>query len=158
MNERETKARLVVTALAAQQIYAQCHDECIEFGFFKHDLKMHSKTLVSKLEKELMPLFKMLGDVQEGDSYLNAVQMMEETLKNLATLPVEYWALVYQGISDIKRQIDEKNQAGADGVSDGAATDSQPSNETASDGGNNEEPSNSEEHETAGHPTTTENL
>jgi hypothetical protein len=158
MNERETKARLVVTALAAQQIYAQCHDECIEFGFFKHDLKMHSKTLVSKLEKELMPLFKMLGDVQEGDSYLNAVQMMEETLKNLATLPVEYWALVYQGISDIKRQIDEKNQAGADGVPSGTAPDGQPRNEGKDNGGGDGQHIDAKEDEAARNPTVIEKV
>jgi hypothetical protein len=41
---------------------------------------------------------------------------MEVTLQNLATLPVEYWAMVSQGISDIKRQIDEKNQASTEGT------------------------------------------
>lgn len=158
MDEREYKARLVVTALAAQQIYAQCHDECIEMGFFKHDLKMHSKTLVAKLEKELMPLFKILGDVQEGDSYLNAVQMMEETLKNLATLPVEYWALVFQGISDIKRQIDEKNQAGAGGISGGAFTDGTSEQEDGGDGDNNEEPVDAQEDEPAADTNATQKV
>ena len=154
MEEKERKARLVVTALAAQQIYAQCHDECMELGFFRQDLKMYSKNLVAKLEKELMPLFKILGDVQEGDSYLSAVEMMEETLKSLATLPVEYWALVYKGIEDIKRQIDEKNQASADGVSSGTAMDSASEQEDGGNGDNNEESSDSAEHEAAGNPTT----
>lgn len=116
MSEQEKKRRLIVTALAAQQIYAQCHDECVELKFFRQDLKMHSKNLVAKLEKELMPLFAVLGNVEGGEAYLNAVEMMEHTISNLATLPVEYWALVYQGISDIKRQIDEKNQASAEGT------------------------------------------
>lgn len=158
MTEQEKKRRLVVTALAAQQIYAQCHDECIELKFFRQDLKMHSKNLIAKLERELMPLFGVLGNVQGGEAYLNAVEIMELTLQNLATLPVEYWVLVNQGVLDIKRQIDEKNQAGADGVSDGTATDSQSTGETAGDGGNNEEPTNAEEHETAGHSTTTEGV
>jgi hypothetical protein len=121
MSEQEKKRRLIVTALAAQQIYAQCHDECVELKFFRQDLKMHSKNLVAKLEKELMPLFAVLGNVEGGEAYLNAVEMMEHTISNLATLPVEYWALVYQGISDIKRQIDEKNQASAEGTPDAEA-------------------------------------
>lgn len=111
MTELERKNRLIVTALAAQQIYAQCHDECIDLKFFKQDLKMHSKNLISKLERELMPMFAVLGNVDGGEAYLGAVEIMENTLQSLATLPVEYWALVYQGVSDIKRQIDEKNKA-----------------------------------------------
>jgi hypothetical protein len=118
MTELERKNRLIVTALAAQQIYAQCHDECVDLKFFKHDLKMHSKNLISKLERELMPMFGLLGNVDGGDAYLGAVEMMENTLQSLATLPVEYWALVYRGISDIKRQIDEKNEASTQGSSD----------------------------------------
>lgn len=150
MNDLERKKRLIVTALGAQQIYAQCHDECVDLNFFKHDLKMHSKNLVSKLERELMPIFKLMGDVQGGDAYLNAVESMEITLQNLATLQVEYWALVNQGIADIKRQIDEKNQAGADGVPSGTVTDSQPTDESESNGGNNEEPADAPKHEAAG--------
>jgi len=118
MNDLERKKRLIVTALGAQQIYAQCHDECVDLKFFKHDLKMHSKNLITKLERELMPIFGVLGNVDGGGAYLNAVESMEITLQNLATLPVEYWALVSQGISDIKRQIDEKNQASTEGASD----------------------------------------
>lgn len=121
MTEQEHKRRLVVTALAAQQIYAQCHDEAVELKFFRQDLKMHSKNLVAKLEKELMPLFAVLGNVEGGEAYLAAVEVMELTLQNLATLPVEYWALVNIGINDIKRQIDEKNQASAEGTSDSEA-------------------------------------
>jgi hypothetical protein len=117
MNDLERKKRLIVTALGAQQIYAQCHDECVDLNFFKHDLKMHSKNLVSKLERELMPVFKLMGDIDGGDAYLNTVDLMEVTLQSLATLPVEYWALVNQGIADIKRQIDEKNQASTEGSS-----------------------------------------
>ena len=158
MTEQERKRRLIVTALASQQIYAQCHDECVELKFFRQDLKMHSKNLIAKLERELMPLFGVLGNVQGGEAYLNAVELMEITLHNLATLPVEYWALVNQGVSDIKRQIDEKNQAGADTVSDGSASDIQPTAEATNNGGSNEEPSNAEEHETTGNPTVTESL
>lgn len=117
MNDLERKKRLIVTALASQQIYAQCHDECVNMNFFKHDLKMFSKNLISKLERELMPIFGVLGNVDGGDAYVHAVQSMETTLQNLATLPVEYWELVNIGISDIKRQIDEKNQASAEGTS-----------------------------------------
>ena len=158
MTEQEKKRRLVVTALAAQQIYAQCHDECIELKFFRQDLKMHSKNLIAKLERELMPLFGVLGNVQGGEAYLNAVEIMELTLQNLATLPVEYWVLVNKGVLDIKRQIDEKNQAGADGISSGTAEDSPSEQEDGGHASNNEEPSNAEEHETAGNPTVTESL
>jgi hypothetical protein len=156
MNEQERKRRLVVTALAAQQIYAQCHDECVELKFFRQDLKMHSKNLVAKLERELMPIYGVLGNVQGGEAYLNAVEIMELTLQNLATLPVEYWVLISKGIDDIKQQIDEKNQASADGVSSGAAKDSSSEQENGGDADNNEESSDTQEHEAAGNPTTTE--
>jgi hypothetical protein len=148
MNDLERKKRLIVTALGAQQIYAQCHDECVDLKFFKHDLKMHSKNLVAKLERELMPIFGVLGNVEGGSPYSSAVESMEITLQNLATLPVEYWALVNQGINDIKRQIDEKNQAGADGVSSGTASDSGPTAEAEGDGGNIEKSEDTEEYET----------
>jgi len=135
MNDLERKKRLIVTALASQQIYAQCHDECVDLKFFKHDLKMHSKNLISKLERDLMPIFGVLGNVDGGESYVNAVQTMETTLQNLATLPVEYWALVNIGINDIKRQIDEKNQASAEGSSDSEAN----GMETADGSGHNQD-------------------
>ena len=156
MTEQERKRRLVVTALAAQQIYAQCHDECVELKFFRQDLKMHSKNLVAKLERELMPIYGVLGSVQGGEAYLNAVEIMELTLQNLATLPVEYWVLISKGIDDIKQQIDEKNQASADGVSSGAVADSSSEQEDGGDANNNEEPSDTQEHEAAGNPTTPE--
>jgi hypothetical protein len=148
MDELEKKKRLIVTALGAQQIYAQCHDECISLNFFKNDLKMFSKNLVAKLERELMPIFGVLGNVDQGESYVNAVQAMEITLQNLATLPVEYWALVNMGINDIKRQIDEKDQAGAAGIPDGTVTDSQSGSETEDNGGGVEQHTDTEEHET----------
>ena len=150
MNDLERKKRLIVTALSAQQIYTQCHDECVDLKFFKHDLKMFSKNLISKLEHELMPLFGILGNVEGGGAYLNTVDLMERTLSNLSTLPIEYWNVVNDGITDVKRQIDEKNQAGADGVLSGAATDSQPTDESKGDGGNIEEPTDTEKHEAAG--------
>jgi hypothetical protein len=156
MTEQEKKRRLIVTALAAQQIYAQCHDECVDLKFFRHDLKMHSKNLVAKLERELMPIFGVLGDVQGGDAYLGAIELMETTIQNLATLQVEYWELVNKGISDIKRQIDEKNQASADGVSSGTVTDGASEQEDGSNGNNNEESSDSSEHETTGNPTASQ--
>jgi hypothetical protein len=149
MDELERKKRLIVTALGAQQIYAQCHDECVDLKFFKHDLKMHSKNLVAKLERELMPIFGVLGNVEDGSPYSSAVESMEITLQNLATLPVEYWALVNIGINDIKRQIDEKNQAGIDGVSSGSDTDVQPTGEADVDGHNIEKPADTKKHEGA---------
>ena len=150
MNELERKKRLVVTALGAQQIYAQCHDECIELNFFKRDLKMFSKNLITKLERELMPIFGVLGNVDGGDSYVNTIQMMETTFQNLATLPVEYWGLINTGINDIKRQIDEKNQAGGDELPTEPDTDSQPTGETSVDRDNIEEPADIKEHEGGG--------
>lgn len=146
MTDLERKKRLIVTALGAQQIYAQCHDECVDLNFFKHDLRMFSKNLISKLERELMPMFKVMGDVEGGDAYLNAVESMEITLQNIATLPVEYWALVNIGINDIKRQIDEKNQAGSDDVSNGSDTHSQPTGEASVDGHNIEKPEDTKKH------------
>jgi hypothetical protein len=158
MNDLERKKRLIVTGLAAQQIYAQCHDECVDLKFFKHDLKMHSKNLITKLERELMPIFGVLGNVEGGSPYSNAVESMEVTLQSLATLPVEYWALVNKGINDIKRQIDEKDQAGADGVPSGAATDSQPTDQGEGDGGDIQEPADAPEDEGAGDTTVTEQV
>lgn len=158
MNDLERKKRLVVTGLAAQQIYAQCHDECVDLKFFKHDLKMHSKNLITKLERELMPIFGVLGNVEGGSPYSNAVESMEITIQNLATLPVEYWALVNKGINDIKRQIDEKDQAGADGVPSGAATDSQPTDQGEGDGGDIQEPTDAPEDEGTGDTTVTEQV
>jgi hypothetical protein len=158
MNDLERKKRLIVTGLAAQQIYAQCHDECVDLKFFKHDLKMHSKNLITKLERELMPIFGVLGNVEGGSPYSNAVESMEITLQNLATLPVEYWALINQGINDIKRQIDEKDQAGADGVPSGTATDSQPTDQGKGDGGDIQEPTDAPEDEGTGDTTVTEQV
>jgi hypothetical protein len=147
MDELERKKRLIVTALGAQQIYAQCHDECVDLKFFKHDLKMHSKNLIAKLEREMMPIFGILGNVEGGSPYSSAVESMEITLQNLATLPVEYWALVNQGINDIKRQIDEKNQAGAAGIPDGAITSSESGPETEDNGDSVEQHTDTEEYE-----------
>ena len=158
MDELERKKRLIVTALAAQQIYAQCHDECIDLNFFRNDLKMFSKNLVTKLERELMPIFGVLGNVDGGEAYVNAIRVMEITLQNLATLPVEYWALVNMGVNDIKRQIDEKNQAGVDGVPSGAAENSSSEQEDGGDADNNEEPSDAAKHEAGGDTTVTEQL
>jgi hypothetical protein len=149
MDDLERKKRLIVTALGAQQIYAQCHDECVDLKFFKHDLKMHSKNLITKLERELMPIFGVLGNVEDGSPYSGAVGSMETTLQNLATLPVEYWALVNIGINDIKRQIDEKNQAGTDVISNGSDTDVQPTGEADVDGHNIEKPADTKKHEGA---------
>lgn len=152
MTDLERKKRLIVTALGAQQIYAQCHDECVDMKFFKHDLKMHSKNLITKLERELMPIFGVLGNVDGGDAYLNAIELMELTLQNLATLPVEYWALVNQGILDIKRQIDEKNQTGDNGVPDGEANGVEPDGKQPSTSVDDEpEHTPAQEHETGGH-------
>ena len=152
MTEQERKRRLVVTALAAQQIYAQCHDECVELKFFRQDLKMHSKNLVAKLERELMPIYGVLGNVQGGEAYLNAVEMMEITLQNLATLPVEYWALINIAINDIKKRIDEKNQEGDNGVPDGETDGVESEGGQPSDGVDAEpEHTPAEEHETGGH-------
>jgi hypothetical protein len=152
MTDLERKKRLIVTALGAQQIYAQCHDECVDTNFFKHDLKMFSKNLIAKLERELMPIFGVLGNVDGGESYINAVQSMEITLQNLATLPVEYWALVNIGITDIKRQIDEKNETRIDAVSNGEANGVESEGGSASNSvGDEPESAQAEEHETSGH-------
>lgn len=152
MNDLERKKRLIVTALGAQQIYAQCHDECVDMKFFKHDLKMHSKNLIAKLERELMPIFGVLGNVEGGDPYSNAVGMMENTLQNLATLPVEYWAVINIAINDIKKRIDEKNQEGDNGVPDGEAHGVESEGGQPSAGVDDEpEHTPAQEHEASGH-------
>lgn len=152
MNDLERKKRLIVTALGAQQIYAQCHDECVDMKFFKHDLKMHSKNLISKLERELMPIFGVLGNVDGGESYSKATELMEITLQNLAVLPVEYWALINNAILDVQRQIDEKNQASTEGTSNTETV----GMETADGSGHHQdngeqEPEQSEVNEDGGH-------
>jgi hypothetical protein len=119
-------------------------------------LRCIPKNLITKLERELMPIFGVLGNVDGGESYLKTIELMEVTLQNLATLPVEYWALINTGVDDIKRQIDEKNQASADGVSSRAVEDSSSEQEDGGDADNNEEPSDTQEHEAAGNSTTTE--
>jgi hypothetical protein len=55
--------------------------------------------------------------------------------------------LVNIGINDIKRQIDEKNQAGADGIPSGTAPDNGSSDETAGNGGDSETPADVKEDE-----------
>jgi hypothetical protein len=152
MTDLERKKRLIVTALGAQQIYAQCHDECVDLKFFKHDLKMHSKNLITKLERELMPIFGVLGNVDGGDPYSNAIQSMEITLQNLATLPVEYWAVINIAINDIKKRIDEKNQEGDNGVPDGEINGVEPEGGQPSNSvGAEPEHTPAQEHEAGGH-------
>jgi hypothetical protein len=77
---------------------------------------------------------------------------MEMTLQNLATLPVEYWAVINIAINDIKKRIDEKNQEGDNGVPDGEdygveSKGGQPGTSV------DDEPEHTaaEEHETGGH-------
>jgi hypothetical protein len=124
----------------------------VDLKFFKHDLKMHSKNLITKLERELMPIFGLLGNIEGGDPYSNTIESMETTLQNLATLPVEYWAVINIAINDIKKRIYEKDQEGNNGVPDGET------HGVESDGGQpstsmDDEPEHTaaEEHETNGH-------
>jgi len=104
------KKRLLITGLAAQQVYAHCHDEAVEIGVFRQDLKMASKTLVSKLERELKPVFQTLGSVNDGDVYIGVLQVMENVFKDLAELPLEYWYMVGIYIREIKELANEANQ------------------------------------------------
>ena len=104
------KKRLLITGLAAQQVYAHCHDEAVEIGVFRQDLKMASKNLVSKLERELKPVFQTLGSVNDGDVYIGVLQVMENVFKDLAELPLEYWYMVGIYIREIKELANEANQ------------------------------------------------
>lgn len=104
------KKRLLITGLAAQQVYAHCHDEAVEIGVFRQDLKMASKTLVSKLERELKPVFQTLGSINDGDVYIGVLQVMENVFKDLAELPLEYWYMVGIYIREIKELANEANQ------------------------------------------------
>lgn len=112
MNKEELhrKKRLVITALAAQQIYAQCHDEAVELAIFKHDLKQSSNHLVKKLERELKGMFELMGMVQGGDPYLKAVNDMETLFQNLALLPVEYWSVVNGIVVNALNHIQNENK------------------------------------------------
>ena len=113
------KKRLLVTALAAQQIYAQCHDEAISLGLFKHKVKMISNNLVQVLERELKNTYSALGNIEGGTPYLSVVNEMDKTLSNLATLPIEYWRAIDYMISRTKLEINE-NQETDNGLHSGA--------------------------------------
>lgn len=113
------KKRLLITGLAAQQVYAHCHDEAVGLGVFRQDLKMASKTLVAKLERELKPVFKTLGDVQDGDVYIGVLQVMENVFIDLAELPLEYWHMVGIYIREIKELANEANEERANSTNNG---------------------------------------
>lgn len=105
------KKRLLVTALAAQQIYAQCHDEAVSLGLFKHKVKMISNNLINVLENELKNTYAALGQIENGTPYLSVVNEMDKTISNLATLPVEYWSAINYMITRTKLEIDENKEA-----------------------------------------------
>lgn len=113
------KKRLLITGIAAQQVYAHCHDEAIGMGVFRQDLKMSSKNLVSKLERDLIQVFKTMGTVNNGDVYIGVLQVMENVFKDLAELPLEYWYMVGTYIREIKELSDEKIKEEADRESNG---------------------------------------
>lgn len=105
------KKRLLVTALAAQQIYAQCHDDAVSLGLFKHKVKMISNNLINVLENELKNTYSALGQIENGTPYLSVVNEMDRTISNLATLPVEYWRAIDYMITRTKLEIDENKEA-----------------------------------------------
>lgn len=105
------KKRLLVTALAAQQIYAQCHDDAVSLGLFKHKVKMMSNNLINVLENELKNTYAALGQIENGTPYLSVVNEMDRTISNLATLPVEYWRAIDYMITRTKLEIDENKEA-----------------------------------------------
>jgi hypothetical protein len=99
--------RMVVTGLAAQQVYAQCHDESVATGVFTQDLKMASNNLVSKLENKFKQLYKTLGDLNDGDEYVRAVATIDNTIAELSGLPLEYWPTVVMAVKNIKKVVIE---------------------------------------------------
>jgi hypothetical protein len=110
------KKRLLVTALAAQQIYAQCHDEAVSIGLFKHKVKMISNNLIDVLEKELKNTYSALGQIEGGVPYLTAVNEMDKTISNLATLPVEYWGAINYMITRTKLEISNEDEEADNGT------------------------------------------
>jgi hypothetical protein len=80
---------------------------------------MASKTLVAKLERELKPVFKTLGDVQDGDVYIGVLQLMENVFVDLAELPLEYWHMVGIYIREIKELANEANEERANSTNNG---------------------------------------
>lgn len=144
------KKRLLVTALAAQQIYAQCHDEAISLGLFKHKVKMISNNLVQVLERELKNTYSALGNIEGGTPYLSVVNEMDRVMSNLATLPIEYWRAIDIMITRTKLEITKNeneegdNQSDNDGVLEGQPDAYEPSNadseaERGQDEGNNKD-------------------
>jgi len=128
------KKRLLVTALAAQQIYAQCHDEAISLGLFKHKVKMISNNLIRVLETELKNTYSALGNIEGGTPYLSVVNEMDRVMSNLATLPIEYWRAIDIMITRTKLELNkDENQEGdnklhPDGVHEGKPDASEPNN------------------------------
>lgn len=110
------KKRLLVTALAAQQIYAQCHDDAVSLGLFKHKVKMISNNLINVLENELKNTYSALGQIEGGVPYLTAVNEMDKTISNLATLPVEYWSAINYMITRTKLEISNEDEEADNGV------------------------------------------
>jgi hypothetical protein len=104
--------RVVVTGLAAQQIYTHCHDEGVSKGIFTHDLKMSSNNLVSKLETKFKHLYTTLGQVNGGDEYVRALATMDETLAELSGLPLEFWYAITMAIRNVKKAIAEAEANG----------------------------------------------
>lgn len=104
--------RLVVTGLATQQVYAQCHDEAVATGVFTQDLKNSSNNLVSKLEKKLKNLYQLLGEVNGGDEYVRAIATIDETMAELAGLPLEFWPTIILAIRNVKRAVLKAQLAG----------------------------------------------
>lgn len=111
------KKRLLVTALAAQQIYAQCHDEAISLGLFKHKVKMISNNLIKVLETELKNTYSALGNIEGGTPYLSVVNEMDRVMSNLATLPIEYWRAIDIMITRTKLEISKDENEEGDNVS-----------------------------------------
>jgi hypothetical protein len=143
------KKRLLVTALAAQQIYAQCHDEAISLGLFKHKVKMISNNLIKVLETELKNTYSALGNIEGGTPYLSVVNEMDRVMSNLATLPIEYWRAIDIMITRTKLEISkDENEEGdnvshPDGVLESERTSAEPGDansqaERGQDEGNNQ--------------------
>jgi hypothetical protein len=120
------KKRLLVTALAAQQIYAQCHDDAMSLGLFKHKVKMISNNLINVLENELKNTYAALGQIENGTPYLSVVNEMDKTISNLATLPIEYWRAIDYMITRTKLEISNENEKADNGVHNGAMHEGEP--------------------------------
>ncbi len=104
----EDRQKKTIQGLIHLNCYTYLHDDLIAGNGLTHKTKMMSKNLVDELEKgkfkeAVMSLHKM-----DGQSYLECVEVVEETVECLSHIPIEYWAEITRGLKDLRVQIEAK--------------------------------------------------